>query len=151
MERLRRIWHNIRYRCYTPTCPFYDRYGGRGIKLYEPWNDYEVFKQWSLEHGYREGLCIDRIDNDGDYEPTNCQWITIGENTAKANALYVRRKPNSGKLYYGKSPSGEIYYFDNASQFVRDNPHLGLNAGCIRAVARGEKKSHYNWSFGYVD
>ena len=69
----------------------------------------------------------------------------------KANALYVRRKPNSGKSYYGKSPSGEIYYFDNASQFVRDNPHLGLNAGCIRAVARGEKKSHYNWSFGYVD
>lgn len=151
MERLRRIWHNIRYRCNTPTCPFYNRYGGRGIKLYEPWNDYEIFKQWSLEHGYREDLCIDRIDNDGDYEPTNCQWITIGENTAKANTLYARRKPNNGKSYYGKSPNGEMYYFDNASKFVRDNPHFGLNAGCIRAVARGEKKSHYNWSFGYID
>ena len=141
----------MKYRCNTPTCPCYNRYGGRGITLYDKWNDYENFKEWSLQNGYQDNLCIDRIDNDGNYEPDNCQWITIGENTAKANTLYVRRRPNNNKSYCGISPNGQHYYFDNANQFVKQHPEFHLDANCIRAVARGEKKSHYKWKFMYVD
>ena len=63
----------------------YDRYGGRGIKVCDEWeNDFQAFYNWAMSNGYRDDLTIDRIDNDGDYEPSNCQWITQAENTSKA-------------------------------------------------------------------
>lgn len=102
-----------------------------------------------MQHGYKEGLCIDRIDNDGNYEPNNCQWITIAENTAKANKLYCRRKPNSKKQYYAISPNGEYFVFDNASLFAKE--HDLVKSGYITRVARGERVSYKNWKFGYVD
>jgi len=80
------IYHNMKYRCYNDSCKAYKNYGGRGIKICEEWlNSFESFYKWSIENNYIEGLSIDRINNDGNYEPNNCQWITKSENTAKAN------------------------------------------------------------------
>jgi len=72
-------------RCYSKGDQDYKRYGGRGIIVCNEWkNSYGAFKFWAILNGYRKGLTIDRVDNNGNYEPQNCQWIPGGENSRKA-------------------------------------------------------------------
>ena len=78
-SRLYGIWLGIHSRCNTKPNPNYSDYGGRGICVAEEWNDYLNFKQWALANGYTENLSIDRIDVDGNYEPSNCRWATQTE------------------------------------------------------------------------
>lgn len=77
--RLYIIWKHMRSRCNTPTDKKYYRYGGRGIKVCSEWDDFTAFREWALNNGYRDDLTIDRIDNDGNYEPNNCKWSTQKE------------------------------------------------------------------------
>jgi len=78
--RLYRIWDAMKGRCYAKNRKFYENYGGRGITICESWkNDFVKFKDWALENGYRDDLSIDRIDNDGNYEPNNCKFSTAKE------------------------------------------------------------------------
>ena len=77
--KLYHVWAGIKQRCNNPNANHYDRYGGRGITYCKEWEKYEPFYTWAMNNGYQEGLTIDRIDNDGNYEPTNCRWITIAE------------------------------------------------------------------------
>lgn len=75
---------NMRYRCYNKNSKDYQNYGGRGITICDEWLDpyegYERFVEWSLNNGYKKGLEIDRKDNDGNYTPENCRWVTRSEN-----------------------------------------------------------------------
>lgn len=95
-SKLYETWQHMKSRCYSKTCKEYLQWGGRGIKVCDEWlNDYNTFKQWSLDNGFdynKKGheLTIDRIDVDGNYEPDNCRWVdmkTQGRN--KRDTIYV--------------------------------------------------------------
>lgn len=73
------IWGNMRERCNNPQNDRYMDYGGRGIQICEEWNEVGNFVEWALTHGYKDGLSIDRIDVNGNYEPSNCRWATQKE------------------------------------------------------------------------
>jgi hypothetical protein len=74
------IWSGMKERCNKESYWQYHTYGGRGIKVCEEWSkSFSVFRDWSLSNGYQEGLSIDRIDVNGNYEPSNCRWATMKE------------------------------------------------------------------------
>lgn len=80
--RLYSIWDNMKQRCYNPNHTGYHLYGGRGITVCDEWkNDFQAFYDWAMANGYEDNLQIDRIDNDGNYEPRNCRWVTPIENS----------------------------------------------------------------------
>lgn len=70
------VWAAIKQRCHNPNNRSYADYGGRGIRLCDAWEDFPAFKEWANENGYAAGLEIDRVNNDGHYEPGNCRWTT---------------------------------------------------------------------------
>ena len=76
--RLKRIYYNMRSRCLNPNTPKFHNYGGRGITICDEWmSGLQVFVEWALNNGYDEKLTLDRIDPDGNYEPSNCRWVDI--------------------------------------------------------------------------
>lgn len=83
--RLYTIWRNMKCRCLHPQHPAYPRYGGRGIRICDEWLDFAEFQRWALSSGYTDKMTIDRIDSDGGYESSNCQWLTKSEHSAKTN------------------------------------------------------------------
>lgn len=92
-ERLHSIWKGIRRRCNNPHEKSYKDYGARGIKLCDEWNNYENFRNWAIENGYRDDLTIDRKDVDKIYCPSNCKWSTLKEQARnKQNTFWVSYK-----------------------------------------------------------
>lgn len=84
------IWRGIYNRCFNPDNPRYSYYGGRGIKMCDEWkDDFLSFYNWANVNGYRDNLSIDRINNDGDYCPENCRWVTHKEqcNNRRSNVI----------------------------------------------------------------
>lgn len=91
--RIYDIWRDMRHRCNCPGMKNYAHYGGRGIKVCNEWDEsFEKFYEWALENGYADNLTIDRIDVNGDYEPSNCRWT--GKSVQSAN------RRSSGKTEY---------------------------------------------------
>lgn len=83
------IWQNIKQRCSNPKHPSYKRYGGRGITICDEWLNINKFAEWAISSGWKEGLSIDRIDNNGDYCPENCRWVSIAENSRKKSTTKI--------------------------------------------------------------
>ena len=92
--RLYGVWCNMKTRCYNPNVDCYRLYGGKGVKICEEWQEFKPFCLWALANGYDEnaeyGQCtIDRINPNGDYEPSNCRWATA----------YTQTRNNSANKY----------------------------------------------------
>lgn len=79
--KLYRVWKSLKERCYLESYIRANRYSKRGIKVCDEWiNNYNNFKNWALVNGYDSNLRIDRIDNNGDYQPNNCRFVTNKDN-----------------------------------------------------------------------
>ena len=79
-SHLYQTWWNMKTRCYNKKHGNYKNYGVRGITICDEWkNSFDNFSNWAMNNGYRENLTIDRIDSNGNYEPSNCRWVTIQE------------------------------------------------------------------------
>ncbi|HDY89897.1 MAG TPA: hypothetical protein ENH82_17485 [bacterium] len=112
------VWRNIKQRCSNPNIPGYKYYGGKGIKVCEEWlNNPKAFIEWALANGYKKGLDIDRIDNNGDYKPNNCQFISHAKNSRKRKCVKLNwqqvEEIRCAKLAIPKITHREIAQFYN--------------------------------------
>uniref|UniRef100_A0A6M3IM27 Uncharacterized protein n=1 Tax=viral metagenome TaxID=1070528 RepID=A0A6M3IM27_9ZZZZ len=124
------IWYLMRERCKNPKATHYKYYGGRGISVCSEWaNDFAIFHKWAIEHGWEKGLQIDRINNDGNYEPLNCRFVTCQINIQ--NSRIAKLTPEQIveiRQKYGKS--GETY-----KEFAK---HYEVNGGTISNIIRNK-------------
>lgn len=127
---LYRKWQDMLNRCRRPEYKKYYRYGGRGISVFDEWvKDFKAFYDWSISNGYQEGLTIDRIDVNGDYEPSNCRYITIREQGYnKENTFYI--------IVDGNTVCAKEWVYDN-----------GLNQAAYKKIWYYYKKHNQrDWS-----
>lgn len=112
-KRFYKIWEAMKGRCNNPSDNSYSRYGGRGIKVCERWNKFSNFEK-DMFSSYSLGLTIERVDNNGDYEPGNCRWATVKE---QAN----NRRSNHPVTYKGTTK--------NLNEWIEQ---LGLKGSTVR-------------------
>jgi hypothetical protein len=148
------IWIGVRNRCYTPKSSNYKYYGGRGITVCDDWKyNFIDFYNWSISNGYEKGLQIDRIDNNGNYEPNNCQYIDQAENKrsgkrrCKEEIYNLPPKPNKPIKQTNTGYKG-IHWNEKTKTFIasvtinKKNKYLGsfiAIEGAIYAVKKAEK------------
>ncbi len=129
-------WAHMKARCLNSNCLEYKNYGGRGIKVCERWLDFENFL---ADMGERpEGLTLDRIDNDGDYEPGNCRWATRKEQRQN------QRDRKDQYYFIAIDEHGTMTVSNNQHEFARQH---GLNQRHIADCLNGRRKSHGGWKF----
>lgn len=88
--RLYRIWSGMKSRCCNTNNSHYKNYGGRGVRICEEWlHNFVNFYDWALKNGYSDDLSIDRINNNGNYEPSNCRWVdpVVQGNNRRTNQI----------------------------------------------------------------
>lgn len=85
---LHNIWKEMRARCERSSHARFSRYGGRGIKVFEAWSDYQVFFEY-VSPTYKRGMQLDRINNDGNYEPGNVRWVDCSKNVRNSSCVKI--------------------------------------------------------------
>ena len=141
------VWSSMVKRCENERSDSFKYYGGRGIRVCEEWRLHpDSFIHWGIENGYAPGLEIDRIDNNGDYCPKNCRFITHKENCAPTkrrlrrdnksghrnvcvtkHGMYEAYAQINGKQHFlgtFKTIEGAINKRDEMEMLIHDNPEL---------------------------
>lgn len=120
--RIYKIWSSMRGRCHYKYIHGYERYGGRGIKVCQEWEEnFMNFYNWSINNGYRDDLTIDRINFNGNYEPSNCRWVTKKEQ--------ARNTKSNHNITY----KGETHCLKEWSEI------LGINYGTLKGRIQKRK------------
>lgn len=138
-ERIKRIFKLMKQRCYNPNNKDYRWYGAKGIKICDEWlNNSKLFEEWAFNNGYTDNLTIDRKDENKDYCPENCQWITRNDNAkykSTTSLICVDGEVHTGKEWSHLLNLGpnlinryiQKYGLNNTVEFIRrykSNPNL---------------------------
>lgn len=138
-KRLQRIFKHMKIRCYSEECRSYRWYGAKGIKICDEWlNNPQSFETWALSNGYNDTLTIDRKEEDKDYCPENCRWITRKDNAKYKTTTFLitaNNQTHTGKdwakiLGIGTNKINEYihkYGLENTIKFIEkylENPGL---------------------------
>lgn len=140
--KLYKTWRGIISRCYNKNSSNYINYGGRGIIVCDEWrNDFMSFYNWSYDNGYKEELSIERINVNGNYEPSNCCWIPLVEQAN--NKTCSRRYTVNGETLNLKQLSKK-YNVEYKKLFARVT-YLGWSIeDAIQGKNTRERKSNRN-------
>lgn len=127
ISNLYMVWADMKARCKNTNHRAYSRYGGRCISVCQEWQQYSPFRSWAESNGYRLGLTIDRVENDGNYAPSNCRWVdnmTNCRNSTRAqiNVMVARQIKILLKEYAPRTVSN----------------HLGVSIHIVRDIKRGK-------------
>ena len=96
-----RHWINMKSRCNNPNSSKYHLYGGKGISVCEEWEiDVRIFYNWAIENSYKKGLTLDRIDGNGNYEPSNCRWATYTQQARNSTQNHLLTYKGQTKCIY---------------------------------------------------
>lgn len=88
-SRMYKCWASMKRRCYNKNVSNYARYGGREIRVCLEWHTFLSFYNWAINNGYNDNLQLDRIDNNADYSPENCRWITPAEQARNRRSTII--------------------------------------------------------------
>lgn len=144
-SRLYKCWVDMKARCLNPNHNWYSHYGGKGITVCDEWKDFIPFMEWAHLHGYSDELTLDRIDNQGNYEPSNCRWATQQQQSlnkahlpSKTGYVGVRIRKDCGKYQAEVWEKCKYYYvglFDNPKEafktrcsFIKEHGFHGESA-----------------------
>lgn len=120
--RIYHIWENMKQRCLNSNSPHYMKYGGRGIGVCFEWLTFKNFLEWAEGNGYSKGLTLDREDNDLDYCPYNCRWITnMRQQGNKRNTRFVNV---DGEMVHAAEYARRVGITRSAVYYQLNNGHL---------------------------
>lgn len=154
-KRLYSIWEGMKARCNNSKSIAYKRYGGRGIKICNEWTDYVNFKNWAIINGYTDILTIDRKNNDGNYCPENCRWVTKMINSSNGGKIGGKiggkmvGKKNGEKLrkltMQQATEIRELYKMKNTT-YAKLSKLYKITQACIHRIV---KNKSYRRDFNY--
>ena len=141
-KRVYNIYMDIKKRCYNNKSKSFPNYGARGVRMCDEWfHDFTSFLEWSLKNGYSSDLTIDRINVDGDYEPSNCRWATKKE---QANNKRTNRKITIFGITKNLTEWCEFLHIKWGT--FKSRRRMGWNEiDClIKPIKRGDDKESHN-------
>lgn len=149
--RIYNIWHDMKRRCYCKSRKSYARYGGRGITVCPEWQEFMPFYDWAMANGYSDNLTIDRIDVNGNYEPSNCRWVTSKEqaNNKRNNHMITHNgKTQTITQWADELEINESTLHSRISRGFSCEKVLTMPKGCRRKsiTFNGQTKTVKEWS-----
>ena len=139
-EPVYKAYMAIKARTLNPKNPAYHRYGGRGIRMCEEWiNNPQAFIEWAMASGYKKGLHLHRKDGDGNYEPSNCIWLTAFEHES------IHGKEKKRPILMLDDDNHVIGRFDSAYDYMRITGND--SRGVRRAIRDGGRSMGYRWVY----
>lgn len=133
---LRATLKDMKSRCYNKNCHAYKYYGARGIKVCDDWkNDLQSFYDWAIKAGWEKGLTIDRIDNDGDYTPDNCQFIKNALNCKKTRLIHSTNTSGYRGVSKKKNGKYQCYYTKDRKMCYLGTYDTAKTAALVRDMA----------------